>query len=132
MADTGTQEMRSDGTLDDYFGGERRRFALPVFGELRLLQDKYDIGPAGFEILLRQQAWKAEHVADIIKFGLIGGGMAEAKADDLVKTLIRPGRLLRYVQLAHDIILVTLGPLDKEAPEKKPESLPESLAGDPS
>lgn len=114
--------MRSDGTLTDYFGGELRRFALPVFGELRQLQDKHDLGPAGFEVLFRSQAWRAEHVADVIKFGLIGGGMAEAEADKLVKSTIAAGRLLRYVPLAHMIILTALGPMDPETEPKKPEA----------
>lgn len=112
--------MRSDGIVTDYFGGELRRFALPVFGELRQLQDTHDLGPAGFEVLLRSQAWRVEHVADVIKFGLIGGGMAEREADKLVKSTIEAGRLLRYVPLAHVIILAALGPLDPETESKKP------------
>lgn len=72
-------------------------------------------------MLFRSQAWRAEHVADVIKFGLIGGGMAEAEADKLVKSTIAAGRLLRYVPLAHMIILTALGPMDPET-EPKPEA----------
>ena len=70
-----------------------------------------------------------EHVSDVIKFGLIGGGMAEAEADRLVKTTIEAGRLLRYVQLAHAIIIATLGPLDPETDEKKLTALADAMAG---
>lgn len=120
--------MRSDAVLTDYFGGEERRFALPVFGELRQLQDKHDLGPAAFELMFRSQAWKVEHLADVIKFGLIGGGMAEGEADRLVKSTIEAGRLLRYVPLAHTIILAALGPIDPETPEKKPIAPPPAEA----
>lgn len=116
--------MRTDGVTEDYFGGERRKFALPVFGEMRLLQDKHDLGPAAFEVLFRSQAWRVEHVADVIRFGLIGGGMGEADADKLVKSTIAAGRLLKYVPLAHQIIMAALGPLDPETEQKKEEAPP--------
>lgn len=111
---------RTDGVLTDYFSGELRRFALPVFGEMRLLQDKHDLGPMGFETVLRAGAWKVDQVADVIRFGLIGGGMDEAEADKLVKSTISAGRLLKYVPLAHAIILAALGPGDPETEPKKP------------
>lgn len=116
--------MRTDGATEGYFGGELRQFALPVFGEMRQLQDKHDLGPAAFEVLFRSQAWRVEHVADVIRFGLIGGGMGEAEADKLVKSTIAAGRLLKYVPLAHQIIIAALGPLDPETEEKKAEAPP--------
>lgn len=117
----GTQPItRTDGVMTDYFAGELRRFALPIFGEFRLLQDRHDLGPMGFEHVLRAGAWKVEHVSDVIKFGLIGGGMDEAEAARLVETTIQAGRLLKYVPLAHAIVLVALGPMDPETAPKKP------------
>lgn len=118
--------MRSDGIVTDYFGGELRRFALPVFGEMRLLQDKHDLGPAAFEMLFRSQAWKVEHVADVIRFGLIGGGMEERDAAKIVDSTIAAGRLLKYLPLAHAIILAALGPADPETAPKKEEAPPEA------
>ena len=129
----GTQETtRTDGVLTDYFGGELRRFALPIFGEMRLLQDKHDLGPMGFEHVLRAGAWKVEHLADVIRFGLIGGGMNEAEADKLLTSTIRAGRLLAYAPLAHAIILAALGPLDPEAAPKKPPAAPPEKSEDES
>lgn len=116
--------QNTTGVHDAFFAGERRRFFLPVFGELRLLQNKHDIGPLMFERAFRENLWKAEHVIDVIKYALIGGGMAEAEADKLVTDAITPGRLLRYVSLAHEIIIVTLGPIDEEEDDgKKPAPL---------
>lgn len=120
---------RSDGVFTEYFAGELRRFCLPIFGEFRILQDKHDLGPQGFELVLRSGAWRVEHVSDVIKFALIGGGMAEAEADKLVKTTIEAGRLLRYVPIAHSIIIATLGPLEPEGDEKKRLALAEARAG---
>lgn len=105
----------------DYFAGERRKFRLPAFGELRLLQDKHDIGPLGFEALFRQGLFKDYHVRDVIKYALIGGGMSESESDGLVSTQIVEGKILQHVFLAHMIILVTLGPENPE--EKKPEGV---------
>lgn len=117
----GTPETtRTDGVLTEYFAGELRRFALPIFGEFRLLQDKHDLGPMGFEHVLRAGAWKVEHVSDVIKFGLIGGGMEEAEAARLVESTIAAGRLLKYVPVAHAIILAALGPMEPETAPKKP------------
>lgn len=131
MTDKGTpnDRPRSDGVLTDHFAGELRRFCLPIFGEFRILQDKHDLGPQGFELVLRSGAWRVEQVSDVIKFGLIGGGMAEAEADRLVSTTIAAGRLLRYVPLAHAIIIATLGPLDPEPDEKKLEAPGDVTAG---
>lgn len=128
----GTQIMRTDGVHTGYFAGELRRFALPVFGELRLLQDKHDLGPMAFEAIFRGGAWRAEHLADVIRFGLIGGGMTEAEADKLVTSTIQAGYLLRYVPLAHEIILAALGPnTPEEAPKKPPAAPPENSAESP-
>ena len=106
--------LPTDGVHFGYFAGERRRFCLPLFGMLRMLQDKYDIGPLGFEAMFRGGHWKAEHLADTIKFALIGGGMNEAEADKLVTSTISAGRLLQYAELAHAIIITTLGPVTPE------------------
>lgn len=122
MTDQGTQSTRTDGVHEAYFAGERRRFALPLFGELRALQDKHDIGPAGFEMIFRGGAWRAEHVADTIRLALIGAGMDDQEAAKLVEAYVTEGRLLKYVPLAHDIILATLGPADPEETEKKPDA----------
>lgn len=120
MTEQGTQAPRTDGIHEAYFAGERRRFALPLFGELRALQDKHDIGPAGFEMIFRGGAWRAEHVTDTIRLALIGAGMGDQEAGKLVEAYVTEGRLLKYVPLAHDIILATLGPADPEETEKKP------------
>ncbi len=113
--------IRTDGVLEAIFAGERRRFKLPMFGELRLLQDKHDIGPVGFEVLFRGMSWKADHVFDVIKYALIGGGMPDADAQTLCEASITEGKLLQHAELAHNIILVTLGPLEPDD-EKKPEA----------
>lgn len=113
------------------FAGERRKFFLPVLGELRLLQEKLDLGPALIEQAFRKGFWKAEYISDTIKYALIGGGMLEAEADNLVNTTITSGKLLRHLPLAHDIIIETLGPIDGEdapgnlpSPLENPEAVP--------
>lgn len=116
----------------DYFAGERRRFFLPIFGELRQLQEKHDIGPMIFERAFRENFWKVEYIVDVIKYGLIGGGMKEAEADKLVIDTIEAGRILRYVGLAHNIMIVTLGPLEDEEDDagKKPAPQDEEETAD--
>jgi hypothetical protein len=123
--------VRTDGVHTGYFAGERRQFALPLFGELRTLQDRHDMGPLGFVQLFQKGLWKSDHIVDVIKFGLIGAGTPEKDADELVREVIRSGRLLQYAGLAHEIMLVTLGPLEDDEPEpakKKPRKAPAAKA----
>ena len=68
-------------------------FLLRV-GEIEELQDKCgDVGPAVIFQRLQSGAWKAQDVRETIRLGLIGGGMAPAKALKMVQRYVdeRPG-----------------------------------------
>ena len=114
-------KIRTDGVYEAHFGGERRRFRLPFFGELRTLQDLHDIGPAEFERLFRTNKYKTQHLFDVFKWALIGGDdeLTEEDADKICRATLLEGRIQKYVMTAHMIILVTLGPLDDDEDDAK-------------
>ena len=55
------------------------------WGELEKLQEECDAGP--YEILhrLHAQTWRVRDISNVIRFGLIGGGLDPIKALKLVK-----------------------------------------------
>ncbi len=63
-------------------GGEHE-FALPI-GQLRALQDACKSGPEEIFNRLRLGTWKVDDLVNVLKFGLIGGGMSKADAAPLV------------------------------------------------
>lgn len=93
------------------FAGEERPFRLD-FGEWALLQAKHDVGPYVLRQLFAGMHVTPEQQKDVVKFGLIGGGMDEKDALKLVDATIKAGTLLTYVTLGHDIISAFIGPDD--------------------
>lgn len=67
--------------------GGRHDFCLRL-GELRSLQAACDAGPEELFIRLRAGRWKADDFIQVIRWGLVGGGMAPDKAATLVTPLV--------------------------------------------
>ncbi|MEZ2132466.1 MULTISPECIES: gene transfer agent family protein [unclassified Sinorhizobium] len=63
------------------------RFALR-WGELAELQEKCDAGPYVVLHRLHSHQWRIEDISNVIRLGLIGGGMSPADALKKVRTYV--------------------------------------------
>jgi len=79
--------MSRDGKISIDFGGAERQFRLAL-GELEELQELADAGPALILKRLSGDEWRTRDVRETLRLGLIGGGMAARKANDLVKRYV--------------------------------------------
>ena len=76
-----------DASIDILFGDGEHRFRL-LIGELRELEEKRD---AGSPLILRRLLsgeWWVDDVREVIRLGLVGGGMPATDALKLVKRYV--------------------------------------------
>lgn len=76
-----------DASLDVLFGDGEHKFRLAI-GELRELEEKRD---AGSPLILRRLLtgeWWVDDVREVIRLGLVGGGMPATDATKLVKRYV--------------------------------------------
>lgn len=91
-----------------WLGGEHP-FRVATYGQMRLLQETCDAGPQ--EILQRLMGgrWRVDDVREVIRIGLIGGGMESEKAMALVKvTIDDSANWTEFATLAKGILLAGL------------------------
>lgn len=79
--------MSRDGSVKLDFAGEERTFRL-AYGELRELQEVCDAGPLHIFTALHKGSWEVRYVREVIRIGLIGGGMTPAAALDLTRRYV--------------------------------------------
>ncbi len=116
--------MSRDASLTLDFGDGEHRFRLG-YRELIELQEKCDAGPTW--ILQRLAApsaenrgWRMEDLSNVIRLGLIGGGMAPAEAIKLTRTYVEGRPAMESVFPAQAILSAALvGAPDEE--KKRPE-----------
>ena len=80
--------MSADASVDLLFGNDRHTFRLGV-GEWRELQRERKLGPRRLYDRVTAGDWFVEDLHQIIRLGLIGGGMAEAEALRLTDTYFK-------------------------------------------
>lgn len=75
------------------------------YGEIRELQSKCgDVGPLRIFNSLLNSEWKVEHIREILRLGLIGGGLEPVAALGLCKTYVEERSPLENVALALEIL----------------------------
>lgn len=89
-----------------WFGGEHT-FRLAI-GQLRMLQEKCGIGPLAIHDRLMQRGWMIDDVREVIRLGLIGGGMPPAEAEKLLKSGFDEQPLTHGVPVAKAILMAAL------------------------
>ena len=96
------QAMNPIGTVKVWRGGEHR-FALPI-GAMRALEKARDAG-ANF-ILTRfvTGQWFVDDVYEVVRLGLVGGGMDEKEARKLADENVGYGRYFEHVPLATELL----------------------------
>ena len=138
--------MSRSGEVVRLWGSEERTFRLGI-GEWRKVQETCDAGPA--EIAARLAAWasarkrhptatfldllaagalgnwRVDDIREPIFRGLVGGGMDPTSAGRLVRDLHDERPLMENVDLALEIVLVSMiGP--KDEPVGEPEGEPQT------
>lgn len=121
------------------FAGARRSFDLAPIGPLRRLQAACDAGPQFILNRLLDGSWRLDDLRETLLQGLIGAGMDQSVALDLVEAWFDPEPKQQFVPVATTILMAwlagaedePLGEPEGEGPEKSlsPE---ESSASDPS
>lgn len=109
--------MSIDGSIDRDFGDGTYRFRLAI-GGLRELQDKTGKGP--LELFRRCIAgtWFVDEPREIIRIGLVGGGLEPTKALALVRRYVDERPFSESALLAQEIIGAALfRPINDGEPE---------------
>ena len=100
-------------------GGEHSfRLAL---AQLEGLQQKTEAGPEWLLMRLRAGQWAATEVFEILRFGLIGGGMEPVRAMTTVQGAFERHPLVQFKVPALAILMAALyGPVDDPAGKDSP------------
>lgn len=118
--------MSRDATISLTWADDDYSFRLG-WGELAELQEKTDAGPYVVLNRLYSHQWRVEDISNIIRLGLIGGGMAPATALKKVRTYVEERPPLENHSIAVAILAAgLLGAPDEpvgepEAPSPKAE-----------
>lgn len=103
------------------FGGEDRVFRLAL-GRLRALQERCDAGPQTLLQRLMDGSWRVDDVRETILQGLIGGGMAQHEATNLLGRYFDDLPMTQFVATASGVLLAALvGTEDEDLGEFKGE-----------
>lgn len=105
----------SEVTLD--WGDGTYAFALK-WGQLIELQEKCDAGPAYILSQLIDGTWRVEQIANILRLGLIGGGMEPVAALKLVRTYVHDRPPLENLPPAQAVLAAAVMGAPDEEPGK--------------
>lgn len=121
-----TNSRSRSATIENVFVGEGHFDLALRIGELITLQEKTGVGPYVLANRLIAGEWRVEDVTETIRLGLIGGGMDNRAAYDLVTRNITPGNIYPYAVTAGEVVLAAILGVDDEQPEADGED-----GGDP-
>ena len=76
-----------DGSITRFFGDDEHEFRL-AWKQLIELQEKRNCGPAIIMQHLLSGEWMVEDIREVIRVGLIGGGMTPGNALNMVRTYV--------------------------------------------
>lgn len=113
-----------------FFGDSERAFALPA-PLMEQLERKAGHGIGAIFRRVQSQDFTMREVAEVIRFGLIGGGTDPVEADSLVKTYVEQWPLADNVELAHNILFVRFFGIDLTGiPQDEPADKAAKLRAD--
>ncbi len=108
---------------EEEIGGMRRRLLLRN-GEIERFEIQHaPFGVFGFwdQLFGRGDAPQVRHVRDLVALGLVGGGMSDREADDLIASL-PPSENMALRGVAQRLLGVTFLPAVRERQPKKKEA----------
>jgi hypothetical protein len=95
--------MSRDATIEKPFGDGEYVFRLG-WGEILKLQEARDTGPYVVLDRLLTGRWLFEDIADVIRIGLIGGGLDPIKARKMVREYVEARPPIENLGLAQSIL----------------------------
>lgn len=104
--------MDGSGNISFDWGDGEQKFRLAM-KQLRELQEKTGVGPEALYERIRTGQWRMADLRETIRLGLIGGGMDEVRAANLMRAYFDEGPYLKHKPSAVAILLAALmGPPD--------------------
>lgn len=110
--------MSRDGSIELTWADGEYKFRLGI-KELEELDEKTDRGPLELLRMIDAGTWRAPHLREVIRVGMIGGGTAPATATQLLKRYLDDRPLMEWLPIARAILFAAIaGPRDGERPGK--------------
>ncbi len=113
--------MSRDATIELPFADGDYVFRL-AWGELIKLQEACDAGPYVILDRLLTGRWKVEEISNVIRLGLIGGGMEPIPARKLVQSYVEKRPPLENLVIAQRVLGAGVVGTSEEVVGKKPEA----------
>lgn len=111
-----------DASLTLEWADDMHHFRLG-WGELAKLQEECDAGPYVILQRLYNGEWKIQDIANVIRFGLIGGGMLPVQALKLVNSYVKTRPPVESLMVAQVIMSAgCVGAPEEEALSKKEQA----------
>ncbi|MDX0487537.1 gene transfer agent family protein [Sinorhizobium medicae] len=95
--------MSRDGSCTVPFNGQKTFFKL-AWRELMKIQEACDAGPYVVLDRLVSGRWKLQDISEVIKWGLIGGGMPQGEALKLVENEVECRPPLENLAIAQQVL----------------------------
>lgn len=95
--------MSRNASIDLDFGDGTYTFRL-AWGELANLQEACDAGPYVIFQRLNTGEWKMNDIREVIRYGLIGGGMAPSDALKIIRAYVEDRPPLETIMFAKGIL----------------------------
>ena len=99
-----TEPKKTKMDVNAFFGDADHRFTLNPVEHLRELQEKTGVGPMALFRRLYSGNYDTDDIREIIRVGLVGGGLSASEAHKLVKRYIDAEPLNTHAGLALEIM----------------------------
>lgn len=113
--------MSRDASIDFDWADDHYSFRLPL-GQLRELQEKTGVGPLALLNRLNDGTWLIDDPREVLRCGLIGGGLEPSKARNLVLRYVDERPKIESVKPAYLILAAALFGTDEEELPGKTEA----------
>lgn len=123
--------MSRDGSCELPFNGQKTFFRL-AWRELMKIQEACDAGPYVVLDRLVSGRWRLEDISEVIKWGLIGGGMPQSEALKLIEVEVEGRRPLENLVIAQTVLGAGVVGAPEEDVGKKSEAANQEEAMMPS
>jgi hypothetical protein len=107
MTEIETQLNNRTGSITLAWADSDYTFRLPWSGLIEL-QEKTNAGPGFLLDQMWQNNWKVQHISEVIRLGLIGGGQTPADALRLTRNYVEARPPLENLSLAQAILAISL------------------------